>query len=85
MQMIGQQHPGVDAEFVALTHALDCVAHRLTYVIITEKCLAAVGDDREEIGATRSLGSAIATFKNCSRVGNELPTLLDFTKEQVTA
>ena len=59
MQMIGQQHPGIDSEWMAFAHTIDCRAHCLANVFIAEKGLPAIGDDREETGATRGVGSTI--------------------------
>ena len=76
MQMIGQQHPGVDLESMPFADTVDCRTQRLANVLVAEKGLPAIGDDGEKIRTTRGVGSTIVRHGgDCSRVGNKLPTL----------
>ena len=57
--MIVQQHPGIDLEWKSFADTVDRRAHRLANALIAEKGLPAIGNDREETGATRGVGSTI--------------------------
>lgn len=68
MHVIGKQHPGVDVERMRLATATNRIAQRGAHVFVAEETLPTVGDDREKVGAARSVRASEMGHFFCGRV-----------------
>jgi hypothetical protein len=59
MQMIRQQHPGIDGERPCCAYRDNSGAQRMSNQVIAEDRLPAIGDNRKEIGGSGSMRAAV--------------------------
>ncbi len=58
MQMVRQNHNGIDSEGKFNFHAVESTAEQIDRFTSVKEVLALVGDDCEEVGCSRSFGTA---------------------------